>query len=69
MNKNRNNTEPKKTRMLTDEEAEQVTGGQNSDTMFFQTIQVAHGRSEIGFSFKKVDDDPSSINEIVLSEK
>ena len=67
MNKNENNTEPKKTRMLTDEEAEQVTGGLNSDDMVAQ--QYVYRRSEIGFSFKKVDDDPSSINEIVLSEK
>ena len=31
MNKNENNTEPKKTRMLTDEELEQVAGGATPD--------------------------------------
>ena len=55
MNKNKNNTEPKKTRMLTDEEAEQVTGGQNYDKLL-QTIQVAHRIYESGFIFKEVED-------------
>ena len=36
MNKNRNNTEPKKTRMLTDEETEKVTGGASGETVFVQ---------------------------------
>ena len=62
MNKNENNTEPKKTRMLTDEEEEQVTGGLNSDAMVAQAIQHVNRRSEIGFSFKEVYD-PGSVNE------
>ena len=49
-------------RLLTDEEAEQVTGGQNSEAMGVQTIQPVYRRSEIGFSFKEVDD-PGSVNE------
>ena len=61
MNKNKNNIETKRIGMLTDEKAEQVTGGQNSDVVA-QAIQVAHGRSEIGFSFKEVDD-PGSVSE------
>ena len=36
MNRNRNNTDPQKTRMLTDEEAEQVTGGASGETVFVQ---------------------------------
>ena len=64
MNKNENNTEPKKTRMLTDEEAEQVTGGQNYDRLLQTILHVnsANIRSEIGFSFKEVED-AGSVNE------
>ena len=60
MNKNENNIETKRIRMLTDEEAEQVTGGQNYERMVVQ--QYVYRRSEIGFSFKEVDD-PGSVNE------
>ena len=61
MNKNKNNIETKRIRMLTDEEAEQVTGGQNYDRLL-QTIQLVTSRSEIGFSFKEVED-AGSVNE------
>ena len=64
MNKNKNNTEPKKTRMLTDEEAEQVTGGQNSDAIVELEMKYDNRRSGIGFSFKEVED-PGSVNEEV----
>ena len=56
MNKNKNNIETKRIRMLTDEEAEQVTGGQNSDILVAQATQFAKRKSEIGFSFKEVED-------------
>ena len=36
MNKNENNTEPKKIRLLTDEEAEKVTCGASGETVFVQ---------------------------------
>ena len=62
MNKNENNIETKRIRMLTDEEAEQVTGGLNSDAMVAQAIQHVNRRSEIGFSFKEVYD-PGSVSE------
>ena len=54
MNKNKNNIETKRIRMLTDEEAEQVTGGQNYERIVVQ--QYVYRRSEIGFSFKEVED-------------
>ena len=56
MNKNENNIETKRIRMLTDEEAEQVTGGQNSDILVAKALQLVKKKSEIGFSFKEVED-------------
>ena len=63
MNKNGNNTETKRIRMLTDEEAEQVTGGQKYERLG-QAMQSVSRSSEIGFRFKEVED-PGSVNEEV----
>lgn len=57
MNKNENNIETKNARKLTDEEAEQVTGGQNYESLARVILHVNSAKmSEIGFSFKEGED-------------